>query len=637
MSGRSIRANACALAFALGIACAHAQDIVALDQGWSNQDKRTWYTLTQGSRLVPQAWLQALEQPGPAGTPPQFFLDRAHIEKFRYLPADTDGQLPIGFAVDIQNDENLTKTKLRWKSGQSKNEPWVGFTCSACHTTELTFQGKRIRIDGAPTLADFQNFMVALNVALAETRDDVPGKFKRFAERVLKGGNTPDNRASLMGTLNTLLDWQLQVEAANKTPLQYGFARLDAFGHIFNKVLLRVEGDNQRRNPSDAPVSYPFLWNIHQHDKVQWNGIAPNGPRIGNLDIGALGRNVGEVLGVFADLRILPVGPAIIGYPSSANVTNLNRLEQQLTRLKPPAWPDALPPIDPAKWEAGKALFEKKPDGCASCHKVLARSDVETPFEVSMEPLIGERPIGTDPWMACNAYTYQAQLELMKFTPKKFFAFSSPPMSDPESVATMLGATVIGVMWNKKDEVLKSVKSKDMQQILKNAKPFELKKGAKVFDSDEFIAQFFPTVPSGDKAARLKRCFEEASATLAYKGRPLNGVWATAPFLHNGSVPTLYDLLLPPKDRAPSFALGTRDFDPEKVGYVTTGSKFETDQSKAQNSFVFNTRDGAGVIPGNSNSGHDYNNAALAETDRLALVEYMKAVGGRRVGDKIVE
>jgi hypothetical protein len=43
------------------------------------------------------------------------------------------------------------------------------------------------------------------------------------------------------------------------------------------------------------------------------------------------------------------------------------------------------------------------------------------------------------------------------------------------------------------------------------------------------------------------------------------------------------------------------------------------------------------VIPGNSNSGHDYNNAALAEADRLALVEYMKAVGGRRVGDKIVE
>ena len=49
------------------------------------------------------------------------------------------------------------------------------------------------------------------------------------------------------------------------------------------------------------------------------------------------------------------------------------------------------------------------------------------------------------------------------------------------------------------------------------------------------------------------------------------------------------------------------------------------------------TRDPAGrVIAGNSNLGHDYGNATFTEEQRRALVEYMKAVGARRVGNKIV-
>lgn len=54
-----------------------------------------------------------------------------------------------------------------------------------------------------------------------------------------------------------------------------GHARLDAFGNIFNEVL--VVGLNEKANarPPDAPVSYPFLWDTPQHDKVQWNGSAP--------------------------------------------------------------------------------------------------------------------------------------------------------------------------------------------------------------------------------------------------------------------------------------------------------------------------------------------------------------------------
>src|SRR5690606_24698234 len=67
---------------------------------------------------------------------------------------------------------------------------------------------------------------------------------------------------------------------------------------------------------------------------------------------------------------------------------------------------------------------------------------------------------------------------------------------------------------------------------------------------------------------------------LSYKARSLNGIWATAPYLHNGSVPSLYDLLLPKKRpgdpeegeyRPDEFMVGSREFDPVKVGFRTQG------------------------------------------------------------------
>jgi hypothetical protein len=56
-----------------------------------------------------------------------------------------------------------------------------------------------------------------------------------------------------------------------------------------------------------------------------------------------------------------------------------------------------------------------------------------------------------------------------------------------------------------------------------------------------------------------------------------------------------------------------------------------------ENAFVVRVRDAAGnIIPGNSNLGHDDGNAQLTEDERWALVEYMKAVGAKRVGDCVI-
>ena len=559
--------------------------------------------------------------------------------------------MPVGFTIDTQDDSDLGITHLRWKQNQSSREAWMGLNCSACHTSEITFKGKRMRIDGGATLADAQRFIDELDRALVETRDNAE-KQDRFAKAVLRGADTEDNRAMLKSELERYVTWQQKLEKANATPLRYGFARLDAFGFIFNKVVALTEADGQPRNPSDAPVSYPFLWNIHQFDRVQWNGIAERkliGP---TYDIGALGRNVGEVVGVFADvkLRRFPID----GYTSSANATNLDRLEKLLRQLKPPAWPQAvLGSIDPAKRAAGQALFVQR---CANCHAHLARDDLKTSIKVTMTPLKGPDPAGTDVWMACNAYTYQANTGVLKDTLKKFFPI--PPLDQFEEtapVAQMLGATAAGVIWNNRDDVIQDVlgslkgdvgqikggplaKIKGAAQKVKGDLALKVRKdiAAKIKDvsyfdlrpSPEAPGQVSAEPPSSDasqplrddaRAARFKRCMTDTNPVLAYKGRPLTGIWATPPYLHNGSVPTLYDLLLPPGERPASFYLGSREFDPDKVGYVTAQS--------ADNNFLYRTRDEAGrVIDGNSNAGHDYGNATFTEEQRRALVEYMKGL-----------
>ena len=101
-----------------------------------------------------------------------------------------------------------------------------------------------------------------------------------------------------------------------------------------------------------------------------------------------------------------------------------------------------------------------------------------------------------------------------------------------------------------------------------------------------------------------------------YKGRPLNGIWATAPYLHNGSVPTLYDLLKPAAERPKSFSVGNREFDPDKVGSKTDVKGFYTYRVVDEN---------GKEIPGNSNAGHEYG-AKLSEDERGQLLEYLKSL-----------
>ncbi|HEX3154644.1 MAG TPA: di-heme-cytochrome C peroxidase, partial [Candidatus Angelobacter sp.] len=110
-------------------------------------------------------------------------------------------------------------------------------------------------------------------------------------------------------------------------------------------------------------------------------------------------------------------------------------------------------------------------------------------------------------------------------------------------------------------------------------------------------------------------------ATAIYKARPLNGIWAVAPYLHNGSVPNLYALLSPQSERPDKFWTGSKKFDPVKVGY---------DTSELKGGYLYDIAN-----PGNSNKGHEFKDRpkgngvigpALSPDDRWAIIEYLKSL-----------
>jgi hypothetical protein len=99
-----------------------SDQIVNVEQGWSPADKTAWYTTTQGSRLLPLSWLRALEQPDSEKP----FLAPEHMASFHFIPGPGASDLPIGFAIDAQDDSQLSTTKLRWKEGNLRKSRGQG-------------------------------------------------------------------------------------------------------------------------------------------------------------------------------------------------------------------------------------------------------------------------------------------------------------------------------------------------------------------------------------------------------------------------------------------------------------------------------------------------------------------------------
>jgi mono/diheme cytochrome c family protein len=627
-----------------------------LKQGWTPSESMWFYNVTQGSALLPYDAFMSLES---AGTT-ELFRTNANINRFRYLPQkatlSNPDALPIGFV----------KTTYKGKD-------YLGFTCAACHTGQINYKGTGIRIDGAPAAADNDQFIGELAKSLRTTLTE-DGPRKRFVAK-MQERRRGRSEQEILDELKVFAQRVTVYDVEDRSSTDYGYSRLDAFGRIYNRVLEHVLNDKQLMsvmqelvedgkwtkadmdavldkqrlshvldddqrdqiieratqvlpirallylrnrlfNPPNAPVSYPFLWDIPQHDYVQWNGI------VANAGLGGVGRDTGEAIGVFSILDwsekrgfspfALISGQRLtdryISFKSSINVRNLRKIEQQLVSLQSPQWPeDILPPIDKARKARGAVVFENY---CVSCHAPIVRDDPERRVVAHMSRLAD---IGTDPKMAENSANYTGLSGILR-NQYVGTAVGDLLISDRAPVAALLTKATFSVVAT--TDPSRNFVIRGFQWLYNLGDAF-------------FRNRIKPSIKEGDYDPDTTA--DPFASLRAYKARSLNGIWATAPYLHNGSVPTLYDLLLPKKlpgdpdageYRPDKFEVGSREFDPEKVGMRSAGYE----------GFHFNV-----IHVGNSNAGHDYGTRrrslgndrfeeALTREQRLDLLEYLKSL-----------
>jgi len=534
-------------------------NIVWLATGLDADEQVLWHHLSEGSEVVPLSILEALISPK-TGRP---FLSSLADYGFM-LESDDPHHLPIGWTVKVKD---LAGQKV----------PFVGINCSGCHTGELQYKGKSVRIDGAPNLYQLEDFFVDLDrvamSAMSNRLDSLlllrraiklshvgknegdflnlpPAAIARIDEvevpppaaalmptygpqvLVRLRGSKTNGMATMKDTgmdipsellasftrdgsyLNRRLHGLHTVAAAINCGVDLGPGRGDSFG-IIRRLLWAFD-----RIELDAPVSTPHLFNFGQFEWLHWDGNTTS----------VMQRNVAQAIALGADFDTAT-------FKSSVLPWNLHRLEHIARNLKPPVWPtEIFGAIDFARAERGQVLYEKN---CLQCH--------------DKERLIELDRVGTSPMRALNFAR-----------PLAFKAF-------PDALGAM-AAFAETALFN--------------QHGLTPIERLRLE-------------------PDTDPVWR---------STMKYQARPLVGIWATAPFLHNGSVPTLYDLLQPAAKRPGSFPIGHRDFDPRKLGFTT---------DVATPIWTFDA-----TIEANSNIGHEGTEFGtdLPEESKWDLIEYLKTL-----------
>ncbi|MCR6631042.1 MAG: di-heme-cytochrome C peroxidase [Magnetospirillum sp.] len=443
----------------------------------------------------------------------------------------------------------------------------LGLGCAACHTGQINYQGVGIRIDGGGALHNSALLTEVLGKSVMATAAE-PEKFDRFAHRVLADKYGPETKNQLKWGFDQAAEKALNQGGYeglhNVYPVEEGFGRLDALQRIANTLLGDDLHYQANKKQGTAPVRLPHIWDAPYFDWVQYNGSVRQ-PMI---------RNVGESLGVKAATNFVtpaglpPNGAAL--WASSIPVHDLHATEEDLRKLKAPVWPKELPAVDTVlAYTKGKPLYD---ENCAGCHAPRPFARKDWPGVTFLQvPVVDVKEVGTDATLLTN------------FLERTYDATSlgvAKPISAGEG------------LW----------------VVTEQIKAFQYQYGAKPVPKDkwgEYDGYGWPN---------------EVRGTCGYKARPLGGIWANPPFLHNGSVPTVYDLLSPVSERPDVFWVGNREYDPVKLGYIST-------------EFSGATRIDTGVI-GNSNRGHEFADSdrpgvigrALKPEERLAIIEYLKVL-----------
>jgi hypothetical protein len=583
--------------------------------GLSQQQREAYYHTSQGSEILPWILLTAIDVADPGSRKP--FAE--NLSRFGLLPdPGRDDGLPVG----------LTVATNPFTFGME----FVGVNCAACHVGELHHDGKAVRVDGAPNMFNLQLFYgQAVDALLATTTDSsklwdalkrlgrqdwqrysFAAPFVRPASLVYYGANVLLHRDRLDARLELVS--VIRVAEAQRDPAHAtsGFGRLDAFDGTRNFLFTRLRKSDadgtfevNRANlvkldaavkfpplwsrksmapkPVDAyreqPGTFPAVWGFKDYDWVEWT-----------IDTDTvMERNFTETLGAGASVVLNPKETGSL-FTSSIPILNMHALEWLAYYIDPPRWPEAVfGAIKPDLAAAGATIFQRT---CAGCHEY--GTDQRTP--AGLIRLHGMRPeqAGTDATAALRISCPVPDTGALSIPPRSYSADDATLLKDCAGVtagtaltAASFAQTVQTAVDAIKQQAYKAAGIDAAQQRVME----DLDRRGTVTWRDTLLDTKAPYGP--------------------YAARPLYGIWAAAPFLHNGSVPTLYDLLLPPDRRPKKFALGGRQYDPVKLGFVVETS------CNQQDCLVDTTRTGDG------NQGHLWG-TDLSEADRMALLEYLK-------------
>ena len=339
-------------------------------QNWDDETTDIFWHISQGTSTfpIPVSWLLALEAPASS----IFTMPLRKREKF----ASDDYLLRFGFIKDEVSDQNpyglpvgFALTHYESLEGIDGKSSVVGFTCAACHTAQLAYNGKQYIIEGGPASTDIGQVITAVGAALGQTlvSAKIPffdGRFERFAKGVLgDDAYKPQAVAALEKQLqNVILNLANQ---PNGVDVIEGFARLDALNRIGNQIFAIDSNRFGNYVAINAPVNFPHLWTAPWFEWAQYDASIMN----------PLVRNAGEAMGVMANVDTrAPRSEA--RFSSSIPLDNLAWIEHALRGENPPSreegwsgllapkWPDAFP-SDPSLVEKGGELYR---ENCMGCH-----------------------------------------------------------------------------------------------------------------------------------------------------------------------------------------------------------------------------------------------------------------------------
>ncbi len=478
-------------------------------QGLSGAQRDSLHHLGEGDEFLQVSWLKALTSVATKRP----FLE--NIERFGMIadPADRHG-LPIGLSALKPTDVG--------RFGEM-----VGFSCAACHTGQLTYQGKHFIIEGGAALVDAEGFERELLASMEALRMS-PSEWSSFIDRVRAQTAPGDGLGFVtLPDLTSLLDAAYQrfksfrdiealLQRTDRTTAGYG--RIDAFGTARNLLY------PSSPIPMNAPVRFPVTFDAYRHTWLHWDANTNS----------VMERNIGQAI----------AAGAVVDFTTKRSTLlplNLLALESLTMRVQPPRWPTELfGAIDTLLAAEGRVLYARE---CEQCHALRGQPERDT--------LIGYKNVGTDPQRATS---------------------SGVPLNGGQ-YAVIAGA------------LLREVKDSAFRQHGISAQQQRQLEGSRA-----------------DSKWRV---------TQAYAARPLTAIWSHPPYLHNGSVPTIRDLLLPPSQRPETFTLGHTEFDPRTLGLAR-------DATLTAPPFLFDTR-----TTGNHNTGHLYG-TTLTEAQRVRLLEYLK-------------